>query len=690
MRTYDVTHTRNVVLLSHGGAGKTTLSEAALFGTGAVNRQGKVSEGNTVSDFEPEEVRRQISISLSLLPFEWKGHKINFIDTPGYADFVGEVLASLRACDAGVIVVCAASGVEVGTEIAWRHAEAVGLPRIVLINKMDRENADFLRVLGQVQRTLGKRCVAVQIPIGAQSEFTGLVDLLRMKAFLGANGEEKDVPSALLEEARAQREKLAEAVAELDDELIAKYLDGVELTTEELLKGLRKATRSGKLVPVLACSGLQNRGVSLLLDAVTDFLPSPKDRAPVAGKNTQTGAEEQISSEATAPLAALVFKTSADPYVGKLTYFRVYGGTIFSNSQVWNSRKGAEERLGQLFMPRGKTQEPVSQVSAGDIGAVAKLTVTGTGDTLSAKDHPVLLAPIEFPPPALGMAVRPKTKADLDKMSAALPRLCEEDPSLTVRRDLETGETILSGLGESHLDVAAEKLQRKFGAGVTLATPRVPYRETISGRAEAEYKHKKQTGGHGQYGHVLLRLEPQESGAGFEFVAAVVGGSVPRNFIPAVEKGVNEAKQEGVIAGYPVVDVKVTIYDGSYHEVDSSEIAFKIASAQALKKGLAQAQPVLLEPIVKLKVTVPEQFTGDVMSDLNTKRARVQGISREGEMAVVEAQAPLAEVQRYAVDLRSITQARGTFTTEFSHYETVPAFVAQKITAERQAQKQAE
>lgn len=685
MRTYSTEQIRNIALLSHGGAGKTSLSEAMLFSSGTISRLGKVNEGTTTSDFDPEEVRRQISINLSLLPCEWKGKKVNVIDTPGYADFVGEVLAALRSCDAAMMVVGASSGVEVGTEQTWQYAESESLPRMVFISKMDRENADFFRTLEQVQARLGKKCAAVQLPIGAENTFDGVIDLVSMKAYTGTTGQEGEIPAGLLEQAQSMREKLIETVAELKDELITKYLDGQELAQEEVYGALKEGTKTGKIVPVLAGSGLQNKGITRLLDAIVELCPSPQERGPLKAK-TVSGEEVEVSPDASAPLAALVFKTTADPYVGKLTYFRVFSGVMQSNSQMWNASKGAEERIGQLFVVRGKSQEPAAQIPAGDIGAVAKLNVTSTGDTFSAKERPVLLPPVEFPLPALSMAVRPKTKLDLDKMSAALPRLVEEDPSLKVRRDPDTSETVLSGLGESHLEVAAEKLQRKFGAGVLLDVPKVPYRETISTPTRAEYKHKKQTGGHGQYGHVVFQVDPKERGGGFEFGAAVVGGSVPRNFIPAVEKGVNEGKQEGVMGGFPVVDVKVTLVDGSYHDVDSSEIAFKIASAQALKKGLSEGHPVLLEPIVNLKVTIPEEFTGDVISDLNTKRARVQGMNREGRMTVIEAQVPQAEILRYAVDLKSITQGRGSFTVEFSHYEEVPSFVAQKIVAEKQKQ----
>ncbi len=687
MRTYDAAHTRNLALLAHGGAGKTSLSEAMLFAAGAISRQGKVTEGTTTSDFEPEETKRHISINLSVLPCEWKGHKVNILDTPGYADFVGDVMAALRAVDGAIIVVDAASGVEVGTEQTWQYAEQQLLPRMVLVNKMDRENADFTRILEQVQSTFGKKCVAFLMPIGAQSEFAGVVNLVTMKACFGPQAEEKDIPASVAEQAKVLRDKLVESVAELDDALITKYLEGTELTQAEIARGFHEGIRSSKIVPVLAASSLQNKGIASVLDGIIELLPSPKERAVKA--KGQSG-EFDISADPAGPLAALVFRTTADPYVGRLTYFRVFSGTLSSNSQIWNASKAVDERIGQLFLVRGKTQEPVPQVVAGDIGAVAKLSSTGTGDTLTAKDKPMVLPSIEFPPPSFCMAVRPKTKADLDKMSQALPKLVEEDHTLKIRRDADTFETVLCGIGENHLDVAAEKMQRKFSAGVALETPKVPYKETISAKTESEYKHKKQTGGHGQYGHVLLRLEPLQRGEGFQFASETVGGSVPRNFVPAVEKGVNEARHEGVLAGFPLVDIKVVLFDGSYHDVDSSEMAFKIASAQALKKGLQEAGPVILEPIVNLRVVVPEDFTGDVISDLNTKRARVQGMNRDGKMTIIEAQAPQAELLRYAVDLRSITQGRGRFATEFSHYEEVPSFLTQKIAAERQAQKQAE
>ncbi len=674
---------RNLVLLSHCGAGKTSLVEAVLFDSGAITRLGKVDEGTTTSDYDPDEVKHKISINLALLPCEWQGAKVNLIDTPGYSDFVGEVKAAIRVGEGAVIVVCAASGVEVGTEQVWGYCEEDNLSRLIFINKMDRENADFYQTVEQLQSKFGAKCLPVQLPIGAQDDFQGIVDLLTMKGYVGSPVKETELPSSLEAQVRSFREKLVEAVAEIDDKLIEKYLDGKELSLEELSNGLRQAVIAGRITPILVGSALKNIGVVSLLDAVYRYLPSPKEREVIIAGDAAKQAVESIEPSQDAPLAALVFKTSADPYVGKLTYFRVYLGAISSNSQVWNASRDRVERIGQLFMQRGKTQEAVSQIGAGDIGVVAKLSMTNTGDTLGSRDKPMLIAPTLFPAPVFGEAVYPKTKADLDKLGVALSRLVEEDLTLHVRREADTGETILAGIGETHVEVAAERMLRKFGVGVVLKTPRVPYKETITIPAKAEYKHKKQTGGHGQYGHVLLEVEPLPRGTGREFVDKVVGGRIPKNYIPAVEKGVNEAVQDGVIAGYPVVDIKTRVYDGSFHPVDSSEICFKIAGAGALRKGLSQGQPILLEPIVSIKVRVPEEFTGDIIGDLNTKRAKVSGMNPEGGSNVIEAQVPLAETLRYAIDLKSITQGRGSYTVAFSHYEQAPPQITQKIIAEK-------
>ncbi len=684
MQQYGLENIRNVVLLSHSGAGKTSASEAMMFAAGAIKRLGKVEDGSTTSDYDPDELKRQISISLSLLPGEWKGAKLNLIDTPGYSDFVGEVKAAMRVSEGAVIMVCAASGVEVGTEQVWGYCEQAELPRLIFINKMDRENADFNKVMGQIQDHFGAKCLPLQLPIGAQNSFEGIVNLLTMKAYSGTDAKEAEVPEALQSQAGSFREKLIEAVAEVDDKLIEKYLEGQELSQEEIGEGLRQAITAGKVVPILTGSAVKNIGIAMLMDAIHGYLPSAKE-----GKVVTVGGSKEQTSEPSAdsPLAALVFKTSADPYVGKLTYFRVYNGAIASNSQVWNANRKGAERIGQLFMIRGKNQEPVAQVGVGDMGAVAKLTTTSTGDTLCTQAKPLKIAPIEFPEPVFSLAVHPKTKADLDKLGAALTRLAEEDPTIEVHRETGTNETIISGMGESQLEVAAGRMQRKFGVGVKLEVPKVPYKETITTGAKAEYKHRKQTGGHGQYGHVLLELEPLPRGSGHEFAKKIVGGTIPRNYIPAVEKGVNEAIQEGVLARYPVIDIKTTVYDGSFHPVDSSEICFKIAGAGALKKGLAEGQPILLEPIMNIEVAIPEDYTGDIIGDLNTKRARVQGMNPGGGVNVIEAQVPQAEILRYSIDLKSITQGRGSYKASFSHYEEVPAHVAEKIIASRQAEK---
>ena len=684
MDKYGLTNIRNLVLLGHSGSGKTTLSESALFSTGAVSRLGRVDEGTTASDFDPAETRRKISINLSVLPCKWKSTKINILDAPGYADFIAEVRAGIRVCESAVIAVSANSGVEVGTEQSWGYAGEAGLSRVFVINKMDRENADFNKTMDQLQARFGSKVLAINVPIGAHTSFQGIVDLLSMKSYIGSPAKEGDIPASVKAQVDTYREKLIEGVAELDDKLLEKYLGGEQLTSEELNEGLKKAIASRKLVPVLAASGLLGMGVNLLLDAVVTYLPAPKDRKVLAVSDSGSHELEPVED---GPLAALVFKTSADPYVGKLTYLRVYSGVLSSNSQAWNINRGEVERIGQLYFLNGKSQEAVTEIRAGDIGAVAKLGLAATGDTLGLREKPIKIVPVSFPEPILSKAVYPKTKLDLDKLGSALSRLVEEDPTLRVRRDPETIETIMSGIGETHLDVTAEKMQRKFGVGVNLETPRVPYRETITATARAEYKHKKQTGGHGQYGHVVLEVEPLPRNSGIEFVDRVVGGSVPKNYIPAVEKGINEASSEGVLARYPIADLRVSLVDGSYHPVDSSEICFKIAGAGALRKGMTDGRPVILEPIMDVEIRVPEEFTGDIISDLNTKRGQMQGMSPENGTQVIQAQAPLAEMQRYAIDLKSITQGRGTFTLKFSHYQEAPPNVTQKIIADRQQEK---
>ena len=679
---------RNVVLLAHYGAGKTSLAEAMLFTVGVTKRLGSVDDGTSMSDYEPSEIERHMSVNLSVLPQEWKENKLNIIDTPGYADFVGEVKAGLRVSDGAVIVVCAASGVEVGTEQVWDYAEKLNLPRLIFLNKMDRDNADFFRSLEEIQGKLSTRCLPVQLPIGSQSGFQGTVNLVTMKGYASSVSQELQLSPSLLEQAKAHREKLVEAVVEIDDGLIARYLEGEEISNEEVSRAIRQSTVSGKLVPVCVGSALHNIGADLLLDAICDYLPSSEEASNALAVHSISGDEGGIRADTDAPLTSLVFKSSADPFTGKISYFRIYSGAIFSNSQAWNANKNGMERIGQLFIPVGKQQQPVGQLVAGDIGAIAKLSLTTTGDTLCAREHPVILEGIDFPEPHFSMAIQPETKGDLDKMSSVLPRICEEDPSLKVRRDPDTKEIIISGIGDTHLEMVKERMHRKFGVKVRLEPPRVPYKETISASVKVEYKHKKQTGGHGQYGHVFLELEPLPRGGGFEFERKIVGGAIPLNYIPSVEKGVNEAKQEGVLAGYPVVDVRVTLYDGSFHPVDSSDIAFKIAGAQALKKGLSQGQAVLLEPIMDVTITAPEALTGDIIGDLNSRRGHVLGMSPEGGSNVITAQVPYAELLHYAIDLRSITQGRGSFTMGFGRYQEVPHDISQKIIAEAEHSKE--
>ena len=688
MAQYGLENIRNLALLAHNGAGKTSLAEAILFNTKIINRLGKVSEGSTTSDYDPAEQKRAMSINLSMLPYIWQGNKFNLMDTPGYPDFIGEVKSAIRVSEGAVIVVCASSGVEVGTEQVWAYCNANNLPRIAYINRMDRENADFAKVVDQIQSKFGRKCLPIQLPIGEHTTFQGIIDLLKMKSYTGAASKEGEIPAELLNEAKSLREKLVESVAETEDALLEKFLGGEELNQEDLTKALSKAVAAGKLTPIMAGSGLQNIGVLPLMDAIVNYLPPPKNhQVDVIGDDNKPA---KIAADPKGNLEALVFKTSADPYVGRLTYFRVYCGSITSNSQVWNVTRDEHERIGQLFILRGKNQEAVQEIAAGDIGAVAKLTVTATNDTLGAKEKHTKLVPIIFPEPKYSEAVYPKTKLDLDKLGPSLAKIVEEDPTLKMHREATTNETILSGIGEIQLSVAAEKMARKFGVNVELQTPKVPYKETITMECQAEYKHKKQTGGHGQYGHVVLELSPLPRGSGTEFVERIVGGTIPKNFIPAVEKGVHEGVQEGVLGGYPVEDVRITAIDGSFHPVDSSEICFKIAGAGAVKKGLTDGKPVILEPIVKLKITAPDNYTGDIISDLNTKRGQVHGMLPEEGMNTIEAIVPLAEVQRYAMNLKSITQGKGSYSMEFSHYQEAPPLVTQKIIAAKLAEKEKE
>jgi elongation factor G len=690
VKTYPVEKIRNVGLFSHGGAGKTSLTEAMLFTGKAINRLGRVEEGNTVSDWDPDEIKRTISISATPAPVEWKDHKINIIDAPGYADFVGEVKAAMHVVDAALVLLDASAGVEVGSELAWRYAAERNLPTIVIVNKMDRENADFAASLAAAQASFGQKVVPLCIPIGRESGLRGIVDLLSMRAHLFSDNRDgsttdADVPAEMLDEVETYRLQLVEKIAENDEELMLRYLEDDEISGDELRAGLRSGVASGEIVPVLSCAASTNRGACIVLDALIDLAPAPS----AITAQSPDGGDITVEADPNGPIAAFVWKTIADPFVGKLTYFRVYSGTFKSDSHIWNVNRNKDERAGQLFILRGKEQIAVDEISAGDIGAVAKLVETTTGDTLTDPQNKLTIDGIEFPQPLFTAAVAPKTKSDLDKMGSALQRVADEDPTLHVGRDAATGETVVSGLGESHVQIAMERMARKFGVNVEIGLPVVPYRETIQKAVQKiEYKHKKQTGGHGQYGHVYIDVEPSEED--FQFEEKVFGGSVPRQYIPAVEKGVREAMEEGILAGFPVVNIKVTLTDGSYHNVDSSEMAFKLAASQAFKKAAQSANPVILEPVLNVAVTVPDTYTGDIMGDLTVKRAHVSGMTPASDgYTTIEATVPAAEVQRYATDLRSLTQGRGTFTTSFSHYQQVPSHLTDSIIAAHRARQEA-
>ena len=654
---------RNVALLSHSGAGKTTLAETMLFNAKVINRIGRVEDGNTVSDYEPEENKRAASVQTSLLRFTEGDDKVNLLDTPGYDEFLGEAVSAVRVVESAMILVAAPTGVDVGTERAWDLARGRDLPVAIVLNKMDRENASFERNVQEIQNVFGNQCVPFQLPIGEAQDFTGLVSVIDPPA---------DIPDGVVGDFDAARERLIEAVAESDDALADKYLEGEEITAAEVTAGAREAIRNGDLTPILISSAVQNIGVDELVQVMRDFLPSPADLPTTSG-------DEDVAADESGPLAALVFKTTSDPFVGKLSMFRVFRGKANSNGEVYNSNRGESERLGQLYLPQGKNQDNVAEVVAGDIGAIGKLNATLTGDTLCANDSRVTLPGVEFPKGFYSLAVMPATQADLDKMSTSLARIVEDDPSLQFTRNPETSESLLTGLGEVQIEVALDRISRKFGANLNVKLPVVPYRETITQVTNSEYRHKKQTGGSGQYGHVLLRIEPMTRDEGFQFGNEVVGGRVPRELIPAVEKGVVNTLKEGVLAGFPVVDLKAVIYDGSTHPVDGKPIAFEIAGSQALRQGMQKASPVLLEPILRLYVTVPENYTGDIISDMNSKRGRILGMNPENRYTVIEAEVPQAEVQRYSQDLRSMTGGRGSYRFEFDHYEQVPQNIEQRV-----------
>lgn len=671
MATFPTERLRNVVLLAHRGAGKSMLAEAMLHKTGGTTRLGSIEDGTTVSDYEPEEQRRQTSIQTSVLACTWRDHKVNVIDTPGYADFRGEVVSAVQVADGAAIVIACPAGVEVGTSQMWRMAEDRGLPRLIFISKMDRENADFQKAMDSVTEAFGRKCVPIQIPIGAEAGFKGSINLMDPASA---------VPTELRDEVETSRGRLTEAIAECDDDLATKYLESEVLTQDELINGLKKGVASGAIVPVFVGSSSAEISSSQMLDGIVDFLPSPLETVPILASNSGIGEEVSLSNDSEGSLAALVFKTSADPFVGKLSYFRVFNGTFKADSQVWNGNKKETERIGQVFVLTGKSQEPTDELASGDIGAVAKLSSTLSGDTLCIRENQIILPSPRYPNPVFEMSVFPKSKADVDKLSSAIARISEEDPSLFVTRQPDTLELLMGGLGDTHVEVAVEKTQRKFGVEILLHTPKIPYKETISKGSRVEYRHKKQSGGHGQFAHVFLELEPMGRGAGFEFEQKVVGGNVPREYIPSVQKGVEKAMVDGTLAGFPIVDFKAVLYDGSFHPVDSSGVSFEIAGSHALSKGVEAASPILLEPIMRAAVVVPDTDTGDVMGDLNSKRARILGMTPNGDgTTTVDVEVPQAEMLRYATDLRSQTQGRGSFTIQFDHYDPVPGHMTQRV-----------
>lgn len=675
---------RNIGFAAHIDAGKTTTTERVLFYSGKIHKIGNVDEGNTTTDWMEQEKERGITITSAAITTTWKDFKINIIDTPGHVDFTVEVERSMRVLDGVIIIFCAVGGVQPQSETVWRQADRYKVPRIVFVNKMDRIGADFFKVVAQVRERLRAKAVPIQLPIGSEDNFKGIIDLVTMKAIvyddeIGAKFTETDIPKDMEEKAREYREKLLEAVAESQDSLLEKYLAGEKLSIEEVKEGIRHATTSFKIIPVACGTAFKNRGVQPLLDAIVDYLPSPNDIPPVKGINPKTGEEETREALFDAPFSGLAFKIMADPFVGRLTFFRVYSGILKTGSYTYNATKDRRERVGRLLQMHANKREELSEVRAGDIAAIVGLKDTTTGNTLCDENKPIILEAIQFPEPVIFVAIEPKTKADQEKLGVALQRLAEEDPTFRIKGDPETGQTIISGMGELHLEIIVDRLLREFKVEANVGKPQVAYKETIKKSAEVEGKFIRQTGGRGQYGHVWIKVEPLPAGKGFEFVNDIVGGTIPREYIPAVENGIKEAMGTGVIAGYPVIDLRATLFDGSYHDVDSSEIAFKIAGSMALKDAVRKSTPIILEPVMKVEVVVPEQYMGDVIGDLSGRRGRIEGMEMNAGLQVIKAKVPLSNMFGYSTDLRSRTQGRGTYSMEFSHYEEVPKNIADQI-----------
>ncbi len=686
MSKYESNSLRNIAIVGHGATGKTSLCESLLFVAGKTDRQGRVDDGTSSMDFEPEEQKRRISISAATNFFEWEKHKITILDTPGDSNFSYDTRNCLRVADGAVVVIDAVGGVEFQTEKVWEYADEYKLPRIVYISRMDRERADFFASIETIKSRLGKKATPVFLPIGKEDNFKGVIDLIAKKALIfdGAGGKYKsaDIPADMKDIVDKYRENMVEDIAESDEKLMDKYLDAGELSEDELKAGLKKGVTSLSLLPIACGSATKNIGIAPLIDLVINALPSPVERGLVTGKKPGKDEAETRIPEESAPFSALVFKTIADPYAGRLTLFRVFSGTVSSDSTFYNSSRKITERFGNIFFLEGKSQKPVESLVPGDIAAVAKLKETTTGDTICNEKAAIIFEKVVPPPPIMSFAVAPKSRGDEDKIVSSIHRIIEEDPTLTFRREEQTKEMILSGMGQVHIEVSIEKMKRKFGVELTLKTPKVPYKETIKGKTNVQGKYKKQSGGRGQFGDCWLDIEPLPRSGGYEFADKIVGGVIPQQYRPAVDKGIVEAMAEGVLAGYPVVDLRVSLVDGSYHTVDSSEMAFKIAGSMGFKKGVLACQPVLLEPIVNIDIEIPDEYMGDVIGDLNGRRGKVLGMESKGPNRIIKGQVPLAEILRYAPDLRSMTSGRGTFTYEHSHYEEVPPFIAEKIIAE--------